>query len=188
MEEIQRTDFGNSYLLQRGASKLAEQYAGIMEEICEPMGVSKERNVTLANAYHLRGRLLHFLGSSAEVSSNKECFQLEKKAILLRQSVGNPNPKMDAASYGQLAIWALTDSDYEESLKQSRECLQIRLKKFPGEEVENLSVTYQNLGHCFQFMGRFDEAKANIQKSIDVIEEKFKDDANSVAQYATFDP
>jgi tetratricopeptide (TPR) repeat protein len=173
----------SSYLLQRNDARSTEACAQIMEDICEPLEPGRDRNLTLANSYHLRGRLLHILGKGAKINSAEDSYELEKKAVALRDGLEDPDIYDVAASWGQLAIWAMAAKDYEQSLDYSKTCLDTRLKYFPGEEVENLSVTYQNLGHCLQFLGRFDEAEEAIRESLAVIEMKFGNDANSVAQY-----
>ncbi len=138
--------------------------------------------MTLANSYHMRGRLLHILGDKAKVNSSEEAYRFEKEAMALRDVIDYPNIYGVAASWGQLAIWALATKEYQQSLEYSQKCLDIRLAEFPGEEVENLAVTYMNIGRAFMFLGRLDEAEKSQREAVAVIEQKFGAESVSVAQ------
>jgi tetratricopeptide (TPR) repeat protein len=155
----------------------------VVESICEPLQSSHERDRLLSDCYHLRGRLVHLLGERGKVTSNLEAYELEQKALALREPLPNVDRQDMAGNIGQLAIWAMACCKYEESLEWSQKCLDIRLGEFPGQNIENVCVTYQNYGHCYQFMKRYDEALEKFLQATGVIEDHYGDKAPEIEQY-----
>lgn len=98
--------------------------------------------------------------------------------MALREGVNEADPYDVAASWGQLAVWAMAVKNYGQSFVCSEKCFEIRLRYFQA-----ISLTYQNLGHYYKLMGRFDEAEVAIREALAVIERNFDRDCESVAQY-----
>lgn len=101
---------------------------------------------------------------------------MTKRALDLRLHRLSPDDPAIGASYGNLAMLTVSTGDYEDSLRYSELCLDIRMKN-EGNETENISCTYLYYGWCYARMGNMDKAEEFFKRAIGVMRDRFGEGA-----------
>ncbi|SLM34552.1 Tetratricopeptide-like helical domain [Lasallia pustulata] len=101
---------------------------------------------------------------------------MTKRALDLRLHRLSPDDPAIGASYGNLAMLTVSTGDYEDSLRYSELCLDIRMKN-EANETENISCTYLYYGWCYARMGNMDKAEEFFKRAIGVMRDRFGEGA-----------
>lgn len=119
---------------------------------------------------------LHYLGTDDEVGQHakysERALAMTKTSADLQLKLGEADAQKLAASYGNIAMFAIETGDYEQSLRYSAACLEIRMRDEQGQIV-NISSVYTYYAWCYLLKDELDTAEDYLQKSRDVLEGAF---------------
>ena len=136
----------------------------------------REVNLLLANILHFEAWMHTKLVRQAPARTPQQALELTKRALDIRLSLLGPSDQVVATSYGNLAMFAVATGEYEDSLKYSKACLDIRMQD-EGAQTTNISCTYLYYGWCYAKMGRLTDAETSLLKAIDVLVQQFGEEA-----------
>lgn len=101
---------------------------------------------------------------------------MTKRALDIRLSLLGPSDQKVAASYGNLAMFSVATGQYEDSLRFSKACLDIRMQDETAQ-VTNISVTHLYYGWCYAKINRPIDAEVSLLKAINVLVQQFGEKA-----------
>ena len=104
-----------------------------------------------------------------------QALEMTKRALDIRLRFLGPSDQTVAASYGNLAMFAVATYKYEDSLRFSQACLDIRMQD-KAAQTTNISCTHLYFGWCFAKMGRLVDAEIHLSKAMDVLVQRFGDE------------
>ena len=136
----------------------------------------REVNLLLANVLHFEAWMHTKLVRQAPARTPQQALEMTKRALDIRLSLLGPSDQMVAASYGNLALFAVATGEYEDSLKYSKACLDIRMQD-EAAQTTNVSCTHLYYGWCYAKMGRLTDAETSLLKAIDVLVQQFGEEA-----------
>ena len=131
-----------------------------------------EVGLLLANILHYEAWMHTKLVRQAPASTPQQALEMTKRALDIRLSLLGPADQKVAASYGNLAMFAVATGEYEDSLKFSKACLDIRMRDQTAQ-TPNISCTHLYYGWCYAKMGRLDDAETSLLKAMDVLVQHF---------------
>ena len=108
----------------------------------------------------------------APARTPQQALEMTRRALDIRLSLLGPSHQMVAASYGNLAMFAVATGEYEDSLTYSKACLDIRMQEETGQ-TPPISCTHLYYGWCYAKMGRLADAETSLRKAIDVLVQHF---------------
>ena len=97
---------------------------------------------------------------------------MTKRALDIRLRLLGPRDQKVGSSYGNLAMFAVAEGEYEDSLEYSKACLDIRMLKEAAQKP-NISCTHLYYGWCYAKMGRLTDAENSLLRAIEVLVQKF---------------
>lgn len=104
------------------------------------------------------------MGKLAPAKTPQEAVEMTKQALEIRfQRLPKDDPIM-GATYGNLAMFTIATGDYQDSLRYSQECLDIRMMN-ETKEMNNFSVTHNYFGWCYAKMGDAEQVKGDALKN-----------------------
>ena len=126
----------------------------------------------LANILHFEAWMHTKLVRRAPACTPQQALKMTKRALDIRLNLLGPSDQMVAASYGNLAMFAIATAEYEDSLSYSKACLDIRMQDETAQTT-NISCTHLYYGWCYAKMGRLTDAEVSLLKAIDVLVQHF---------------
>ena len=136
----------------------------------------REVNLLLANILHFEAWMHTKLVRQAPARTPQQALEMTKRALDIRLSLLGPSDQEVAASYGNLALFAVATGEYEDSLKYSKACLDIRMQD-ESAQTTNISCTHLYYGWCYAKMGRLTDAETSLLKALDVLVQQFGEKA-----------
>ncbi|KAL9132724.1 MAG: hypothetical protein Q9175_006103, partial [Cornicularia normoerica] len=144
-------------------------------EVCELASGPEnllEAGLLLANILHFEAWMHTKLVRQAPARTPQQALKMTKRALNLRLSLLGPSDQKVAASYGNLAMFAVATGEYEDSLRFSKACLDIRMQDETAQTT-NISCTHLYYGWCYAKMNRLVDAEISLLKAIDVLVQHF---------------
>ena len=138
--------------------------------------IPREVDLLLANILHFEAWMHTKLVRQAPARTPEQALEMTKRGLDIRLSLLGPSDQMVAASYGNLAMFAVATGEYDDSLKYSKACLKIRLQDETAQTT-NISCTHLYYGWCYAKMGRLTDAETSLLKAIDVLVQHFGEEA-----------
>ena len=128
----------------------------------------REVNLLLANILHFEAWMHTKLVRQAPARTPQQALEMTKRALDIRLSLLGPSDQVVATSYGNLAMFAVATGEYEDSLKYSKACLDIRMQD-EAAQTTNISCTHLYYGWCYAKMEKVTDAETSLLKAIDVL-------------------
>ncbi len=163
------------YAFETGDSRKAASLFAAAREACEfPSSLEKplETSLLLANILHFEAWMHTKLVRQAPARTPQQALEMTKRALDIRLNFLGPSDQMVAASYGNMAMFAVATGEYEDSLRFSQACLDIRMQD-EAAQTTNISCTHLYFGWCFAKMGRLGDAESHLSKAIYVLVQQF---------------
>lgn len=163
------------YAFETGNFRKAARLFAAARDICETpsgSGIQLKAGILLANILHFEAWMHTKLVRQAPASTPQQALKMTKRALDIRLSLLGPSDQSVAASYGNMALFAVATGEYEDSLRFSKSCLDIRIQDESGQTT-NFSCIYLYYGWCYAKMGRPVDAESSLHKRIHVLIEKF---------------
>lgn len=155
-------------------------------EACESASgpeIALASGLLLANILHFEAWMHTKLVRQAPARTPQQALKMTKRALDIRHGFLGPSDQTVASSYGNLAMFAVATGEYEDSLRFSEVCLNIRMQDETAQTA-NISVTHLYYGWCYAKMDRFDDAEMSLLKAIDVLVQQFgEESARKKPQY-----
>lgn len=173
-----KTDLAHRYAFEMGSFRKAVDLFAAARQACESASGPEsplEVGLLLANILHFEAWMHTKLVRQAPARTPQEALKMTKRALDIRLSLLGPSDQMVAASYGNLAMFAVATGECEESLNFSKACLDIRLQNETAQTT-NISTTHLYYGWCYAKMGRLRDAETSLLKAIDVLVQHFGDE------------
>ncbi|CAG8960291.1 hypothetical protein HYFRA_00012811 [Hymenoscyphus fraxineus] len=111
-----------------------------------------DTGLTEAEALHFAAWLNAKMGKLAPAKTPSEAVIMTKQALDLRLKRLPKDDPIIGGAYGNLAMFTIATAEYEDSLKYSQDCLDIRMLN-EKNETTNISVTHNYFGWCYAKMG-----------------------------------
>lgn len=168
-------DPAHRYAFEMGSFHKAVDLFAAARQACESASGPEsplEVGLLLANILHFEAWMHTKLVRQAPARTPQEALKMTKRALDIRLNLLGPSDQMVAASYGNLAMFAVATGEYEESLNFSKACLDIRSQDETAQTT-NISCTHLYYGWCYAKMGRLADAEISLLKAIDVLVQHF---------------
>lgn len=174
------------YAFEMGSFRKAVSLFAAARQACESASgpeCPREVGLLLANILHFEAWMHTKLVRQAPARTPQEALQMTKRALDIRLSFLGPSDQMVAASYGNLALFAVATGEYEKSLEFSKACLDIRLQDETAQTT-NISCTHLYYGWCYAKMGRPADAETSFLKAVEVLVRHFGEEpARKIPQF-----
>ena len=144
-------------------------------EVCELASgpaTPVEVGILLANILHYEAFMHTKLVRQAPASTPEQALRMTKRGLNIRLNLLGPSDQMVAASYGNLALFAIATGEYEDSLRFSQACLNIRMQDETAQAT-NISCTHLYYGWCYAKMDRLSDAEDSLLQAVDVLVQQF---------------
>lgn len=174
-----RADPVHRYAFETGNFRKAANLFAAAREVCELSSgpaIPGEVGLLLANILHFEAWMHTKLVRQAPASTPQQALKMTKRALDIRLNLLGPSDQMVAASYGNLAMFAIATGEYEDSLKFSKACLDIRMQDETAQAT-NISCTHLYYGWCYAKMDRLDDAENSLLQAVDVLVRQFGEES-----------
>ena len=170
-----KADAAHRYAFETGNFRKAVSLFAAAREACgtaSALEPPREVNLLLANILHFEAWIHTKLVRQAPARTPQQALEMTKRALDIRLGLLEPSDQVVATSYGNLAMFAVATGDYEDSLKYSKACLDIRMQD-EAAQTTNISCTHLYYGWCYAKMGRLTDAETSLLKAINVLIQHF---------------
>ena len=170
-----KADTADRYAFEVGDFRKAVSLFAAAREACELASGSqnpREIQLLLANILHFEAWMHTKLVRQAPARTSQQALEMTKRALNIRLSLLEPSNQIVATSYGNLAMFAVANGEYKDSLRYSKACLEIRMQDETAQTT-NISCTHLYYGWCYTKMGRLLDAEASLRTATDVLVQRF---------------
>ena len=174
-----KANAAHRYAFEVGNFRKAVSLFAAAREVCGTASAPetpREVNLLLANILHFEAWMHTKLVRQAPARTPQQALEMTKRALDIRLSLLGPFDQVVATSYGNLALFAVATGEYEDSLKYSEACLDIRMQD-EAAQTTNISCTHLYYGWCYAKMGQLTDAETSLLKAIDVLVRHFGEEA-----------